>query len=233
MNFKEITNEVLSFADTNSESFRNRAKQSVRAAVQMIEHSMLLKESEGVGVVLYPANEFSVDVGKICGGEIISLRNVQLLSQESDREGRPLEIVDYNTVQEFAWRWIQERGYDFTWEQVIDNDLTEEQLTEFRDFVRNCDRYMVFRLGKSIGMFPTPTKDTYLLLNFYRQAESLTEDSSTNYLLENYDQLVLWSAAKIFAGYIKNKDLFELAGMLQKDAFEAAKLRNANLQLSQ
>lgn len=205
MNFKEAYETVQSYV--NRKDNLAVVKAEINSAVRYATQAHQFKYAEGLTRVNYPANELYVDINNLCGGRVMQLLSVQALPNPEAIEGTPLRIRSYDMIQ-------ADRLYARNEEPMPIEDYHEYESSYISRVSRRHSHY-VFLADSGMGLYPSPSEDKCLLINYSKELPLLVNDSDTNFLLKYGRDFVIDRAVARLSLYLQKDNRLEaLSGVV-------------------
>lgn len=203
------------------------AKDAINDAISFLQRNHAYTYTEKLNKMTYSAGSLLIDLGKICGGTLRDMRSIQQTSGTGVYQGKPLKVMSYDQVQ------AQRSHYERT--HTVNTGLDESRVITawtIEDSYR-CD-VVAFLIGQSVGIYPTPNQDLYLVMNNHIWLPTLVNTTDTNFFLTYAMDVVIAIALKSMHLYMKADSRFAvteqqitdmLAGLV---AWDSSLLENSN-----
>lgn len=182
------------------------AKASINDAILQLQRNHAYHYTERLFDFTYPAASLQVDLQDICSGNLRDIHTIQIISDATANGGPILEYYSYNQIQ------VMRRRYQRThpaWSAAEELDYIVSEIGH-ETYTGRQNRYLFFRMGANIGLYPTPTVDVQLLLNAHIWLTPLVADEDTNFFLDYAFDLVCIMALKRMGIYMKEDNRFSM-----------------------
>ena len=192
------------------------AKAAINDAIDQLQRNHAYHYSERLFNFTYPAATQQVNLQNICGGVLRDIHTIQIIANESAYGGPILEYMSYNQIQMKRRKYQREHpvwNANEEWDYVTNENGHEE-------YTSRQNRYLFFRLGENIGLYPVPTEDVQLLINAHIWFIPLVDDDDESFFLTFAYDVVMTLALKRMNVYMKEDNRFgmteqEIASTLQ------------------
>lgn len=183
--------------------------------------------------IIYPNDIFSSNIIKLTGKYVNKIISVDRLPSQSnpivptsgDLKGKPLIVMTYKSLQQKKLDFEQLRvPHDF--------DSTIQQYSSYANYISQTQGFVVFLMGNSIGLFPSPTIEIYLAVHYTEYTADLEEDSETNEILKNCYEYILYHSLRSLNVLLSESDRISISSSLLQEALDQAVSWNASLDYS-
>lgn len=173
-------------------------KRRINDAIRIMQRRRAYRKTERLVAITYPANALTVNVTAFCGGTIRDLICVQLLGTADAKSGT---VLPYKSLTQLLgakqkYQNLNTPGNINEWEFITEQFGHET-------YASRVHRYYVFLMNGEIGLYPTPTTDTFLLLFGHVWLPDLSADADTNFFLDFGYDLVHDFAVHRMCAYLK------------------------------
>lgn len=188
--FLEAQDDLLDYINRPASEMRNRVKTEIKNTILWMQRMKQFHFAERLIRVTYPAGSLKINIGDVCDGRPRDYKNFQLLSSLTANEGLNLRNRSYSSLM------MEKDKYQRSSMPIdFDTDYTNGSVLNEGSYANNVARinkHFVFFSGSDVGLYPTPSNDSYLLICLHVFLDNLSADGDTNFLLDNcYDFIVL------------------------------------------
>ena len=212
MNFKEAKQNLLNFVNRpageivggagSTETMDDIAGIEINNAILWANRTWPFKYAERICTVTYVGGSQFMKFPVFSDNKFFSLRTVDLVTGTSDIFGTPLVIRSFSDLQSERMEWANNResGSAYRDDSIDDNQTTASHAS----WVARNYSHWAFLLGESLGLYPVPTNDVFIMLHANILLNPLFDDSDTNFMLEFGADFIISKALKRMSVYLKD-----------------------------
>ena len=199
-------------------------KRRINDAIRFIQRRRAYRKTERLVSITYPANALTIDVTSFCGGTIRDLICTQLLGTIDAKGGTILPFKNYTQLMGAKQKYqnLNTPGNINEWRYITEQFGHET-------YAANVHRYYVFLMNGEIGLYPTPTTDTFLLLFGHVWLPDLSADADTNFMLDFAYDLIHDFAVHKMSIYLKQDNRLQFTKEEFALALEALDLLDSQM----
>lgn len=222
--FITIVTDVLDYVNRPSSELLSQAKREVNLAILWLQRKQVMKMTERLIKLTYPANTLFINLSAACEGKVRNLINVQKLSSIEQNVGVGIRIESYDLA-------LRERmKFQGRWESINQEEIIDPPADFHGEFTSDVQRVVFCLVGENnVALYPTPQQETYYAINLNIWLPLLSADADTNFLLVYAYDLILMRAVRTMSVYLKEDNRQTFTGQEFADAFQAFKEWDASI----
>jgi len=213
--FGTVITDLLDYVNRPRVELGPAAARAINNTVTVMQRRHMFKMSERLINITYPANSLTIDLADFGQGSLRDLLSIQLKRPDAQGiVGVPVVIKNYSELIAAADKYNRTNRADEFKEEAFNEPY---QLSTHIQRNRACEAFIV---GNQIGLYPTPTVDTQLNVNFHCWLPKLVDDSETNFLLEYCTDYVFTRALQTLQMSIKVDKRYQITAAESADLWE-------------
>lgn len=193
-------------------------KREIKTSVLYANRRYGFKYTEKVFTINYPNNAKYIYIDEVCQHKVLGIISIDLVKADGDLFGTPIPVTSFSELQE------RREAHDDKHTLTVDSENTESfeaSADSFETFITSNYRYLAFLLGTGLGLYPTPTKDTFLRIHHHALLPELVEDDDTNFFLEYGWDFILYKTLHSMETYLKQDVRFPVTQAQTMEAWQS------------